>query len=96
PEEVARLRRYGRALGLAFQIVDDVLDGTGTSTELGKTAGKDLASRKSTYPALLGSQASMRLVDGLVDEAARQLQGFAPDAAAPLQALALFVRARRS
>src|ERR1039457_4410645 len=52
--QVAKLRAFGLAIGLAFQIVDDVLDVTQTSEQLGKTAGKDTASEKATYPALFG------------------------------------------
>ena len=53
-EDLARLDDYGRAIGLAFQIADDVLDATGTSDELGKTAGRDAQLEKSTYVVLLG------------------------------------------
>src|SRR6266436_1075295 len=52
--EIQRLRDFGRAIGLAFQIVDDVLDVTQSSEQLGKTAGKDTASEKATYPSLFG------------------------------------------
>jgi geranylgeranyl pyrophosphate synthase len=62
---VAALRRYGIGIGLAFQIIDDVLDATATSAQLGKTAGKDVAQRKATYTALMG-------VEGARDEARRQ------------------------
>jgi geranylgeranyl diphosphate synthase type II len=55
-QQLDALRRYGRAVGLAFQIVDDLLDLERTSEELGKTAGKDAAQGKLTYPALLGSE----------------------------------------
>ncbi|MDQ3698514.1 MAG: polyprenyl synthetase family protein [Gemmatimonadota bacterium] len=54
PERLAGLARYGAALGLAFQIADDVLDATATTAQLGKTAGSDAARRKTTYAALLG------------------------------------------
>lgn len=54
PKVVAAIRGYGREVGLAFQVADDVLDATGTSEELGKTAGKDAAVAKSTYVRLLG------------------------------------------
>ena len=49
-----RLRDFGRSVGLAFQIIDDVLDVTQSSAQLGKTAGKDQAVEKATYPALFG------------------------------------------
>lgn len=58
PEELQALRAFGMATGLAFQILDDILDVTQTSEKLGKSAGKDLASDKSTYPALIGLEAS--------------------------------------
>jgi len=58
PEQMQALHDFGMATGLAFQIIDDILDVTQTSEKLGKSAGKDLASEKSTYPALLGLEAS--------------------------------------
>lgn len=61
--------RYGEGLGLAFQIADDVLDVTATSVQLGKTAGRDVARRKSTYPALLGVEAARRRAQDLAAEA---------------------------
>jgi geranylgeranyl diphosphate synthase type II len=63
------LRRYGQAAGLAFQIVDDLLDQERTSEELGKTAGKDAVQGKLTYPALLGAEAARKRVDELLREA---------------------------
>lgn len=58
PEQMQALHDFGMATGLAFQIIDDILDVTQTSEKLGKSAGKDLASDKSTYPALIGLEAS--------------------------------------
>ena len=58
PEQLKALHDFGMATGLAFQIIDDILDVTQTSEKLGKSAGKDVASEKSTYPALLGLDAS--------------------------------------
>jgi len=66
--ETAALERYGRAVGLAFQIMDDVLDVTSTSTALGKTAGRDAALRKSTYPALLGVEGARQRAQSLIDD----------------------------
>ena len=63
------LRRFGRAIGLAFQIVDDLLDQEQTSEQLGKTAGKDAAQGKLTYPALMGTAAARTRVDELLAEA---------------------------
>jgi geranylgeranyl diphosphate synthase type II len=70
-EKIDALRNYGRAIGLAFQIVDDLLDQEEDATTLGKTAGKDLAQGKLTYPALFGTDAARAAVDALLDEAIR-------------------------
>jgi geranylgeranyl diphosphate synthase, type II len=69
------LGRYGSAVGLAFQIADDVLDVTATTDQLGKTAGRDLALQKSTYPALLGVQGAVARARALADDACSALQG---------------------
>ena len=61
------LDRYGRSIGLAFQIMDDVLDLTSTTTALGKTAGRDAELGKSTYPALLGVEGARKRAEGLID-----------------------------
>ena len=63
------LRRFGKAVGLAFQIVDDLLDQEQTSEQLGKTAGKDAAQGKLTYPALMGADAARRRVADLLRDA---------------------------
>ena len=68
PERLTALGRYGDAIGLAFQIADDVLDLTATSDQLGKTAGRDLQLRKSTYPALLGIDGARSRAGMLVRE----------------------------
>jgi farnesyl diphosphate synthase len=60
-DQRAAIDIYGEALGLAFQIVDDILDVEGASADLGKTAGKDAAAGKPTYPALFGLAESRRL-----------------------------------
>lgn len=75
-KDVARLRAFGLANGLAFQIVDDVLDVTQSSEQLGKTAGKDTASEKATYPALFGIEASLDKADSLVNDALAELDAF--------------------
>jgi geranylgeranyl pyrophosphate synthase len=62
------LARYGEAVGLAFQIADDVLDVTATTDQLGKTAGRDLALKKSTYPALLGVAGAKARAAALIDD----------------------------
>ncbi len=92
--EVGRLRAFGLAIGLAFQIVDDVLDVTQTSEQLGKTAGKDTASEKVTYPALFGIDASVRKADALVDQAFAEMDGFG-ERAETLKELARFLVERK-
>ena len=67
-ERVSALRLYGAAVGLAFQIADDVLDVTATTDQLGKTAGRDVALNKSTYPALLGIEGARHRAAALIDE----------------------------
>jgi len=74
--EIQRLRDFGRSIGLAFQIADDVLDVTQSSEQLGKTAGKDAASEKATYPALFGIQESLRQAEALVTQGANALESF--------------------
>ena len=74
--EVESLRRFGQAIGLAFQIVDDVLDVTKTSAQLGKTAGKDVASEKATYPAIFGLDESRKKAAALFASATEALAGF--------------------
>ncbi|HVZ84353.1 MAG TPA: farnesyl diphosphate synthase [Terracidiphilus sp.] len=68
-DDVVRLDRFGRKAGLAFQIVDDVLDMTVDSAHLGKTAGKDLATEKATWPAVFGIEQSERDAASLIEEA---------------------------
>ena len=92
--DVDRLRTYGQSIGLAFQIVDDVLDVTQTSEQLGKTAGKDTAAEKATYPALFGVEESIRKADGLVDRACAQLDVFG-EPAETLKSLARFLVERK-
>jgi geranylgeranyl diphosphate synthase, type II len=73
---VGKLRSFGQSIGLAFQIVDDVLDVTQSSEQLGKTAGKDTAAEKVTYPALFGVNESLKKADALVESAFTSLDGF--------------------
>jgi geranylgeranyl diphosphate synthase, type II len=68
-EDEARLDRFGRKAGLAFQIVDDILDMTEDSAHLGKTAGKDVATEKATWPAVFGIEQSRRDAAQLIEEA---------------------------
>lgn len=94
-EQVQRLRDFGRAIGLAFQIVDDVLDVTQTSEQLGKTAGKDTASAKGTYPAIYGVDKSVQMADELVASGCSALTPFG-ESAAVLEELALFLVERKN
>jgi geranylgeranyl diphosphate synthase type II len=80
PEDVPRLTEFGRKAGLAFQIVDDVLDMTQDSAQLGKTAGKDLASDKATWPAVFGIEASRQHAEKLIAEAFAELAPYGPHA----------------
>jgi geranylgeranyl diphosphate synthase type II len=93
-DQVEKLRTYGKSIGLAFQIVDDVLDVTQTSEQLGKTAGKDTAAEKATYPALFGIDQSLKKAVVLVEEALNPLEGFASRADI-LKALARFLVERK-
>jgi geranylgeranyl pyrophosphate synthase len=72
--QVAALARYGRSIGLAFQIMDDVLDVTATSGALGKTAGRDAALGKSTYPALLGVDGARDRAHALIEDGLASLE----------------------
>src|SRR5471032_1960373 len=92
---LAAFERYGSAVGLAFQIADDVLDVTSTTDELGKTAGRDAALNKSTCPALLGLAGARARADKLCDDACLALRE-AGIASPQLEALARFVVSRRS
>ena len=73
-ERLGALATYGAAVGLAFQIADDVLDVTATTDQLGKTAGRDVALQKSTYPALLGVTGARERAAALVEEGCEALQ----------------------
>jgi geranylgeranyl diphosphate synthase type II len=92
--DIARLRTYGQSIGLTFQIVDDVLDLTQTSEQLGKTAGKDAAAEKATYPALFGIEESIRKADALVDQACAELNEYG-EAASTLKDLARYLVERK-
>ena len=93
-DQTSRLRTFGQSIGLAFQIADDVLDVTQTSEQLGKTAGKDTAAKKVTYPSLYGIEQSLQRADTLVEEAFAALAPFA-ERAATLKALARYLVERK-
>jgi geranylgeranyl diphosphate synthase, type II len=94
-EQLRQLRCYGQAIGLAFQIVDDILDVTQTSAQLGKTAGKDIASEKATYPALFGLEESRKKAAMLLESASNALQEFGARGDS-LNGLARFLVERKS
>jgi len=89
-EDVRRLTDFGRKAGLAFQIVDDILDVTQDSEHLGKTAGKDLTSDKATWPAVFGIEASSKHADKLIAEAFTVLAPYG-EAAEGLKAVAKYL-----
>jgi len=92
--DIQRLREFGRAIGLAFQIADDVLDVTQTSEQLGKTAGKDTAVEKATYPALFGIDESVQMASRLVTQGCAALDSFG-ERAGTLKGLAHFLVERK-
>ena len=85
-----RISAYGEKIGLAFQIADDILDVTGSSAELGKSAGKDEQQRKTTYPAVHGLEESRRIAARLVAEASEALAPYG-DRALRLRQIAQFL-----
>jgi geranylgeranyl diphosphate synthase type II len=95
PEDIAAIGEAGRSLGLAFQIVDDILDVEGTLAELGKSAGSDERKQKATYPALHGIEASRAQAWALIGQAKERLSVLGAGAA-PLCALADYIFERRS
>ena len=92
-ELMRRLEEFGKRVGLAFQIADDLLDVTGDAAKLGKGVGKDAALGKRTYPALLGVEESRRKADALIDEACALLEPLG-ERASKLVELARFVTQR--
>ena len=93
PAQLAALTRFGYHVGLAFQVIDDILDVTQTSEKLGKTAGKDTKARKATYPAIVGLNKSRRIAESLTRKAFASLKPFGRRAQA-LEALAEFLLKR--
>jgi geranylgeranyl diphosphate synthase, type II len=91
--DIDHLRQYAQRIGLAFQIVDDILDITSTPETLGKSVGKDVAAQKVTYPSLWGLEESRRQADQLIEAAKQSLAGFG-DLRQPLVAIADYIVAR--
>ncbi|MGB2622628.1 MAG: polyprenyl synthetase family protein [Candidatus Acidiferrum sp.] len=95
PEDVARLRNFGESLGLLFQVTDDILDVEESSAALGKTAGKDVAQQKATYPAVHGLERSHQIANELAAKAVAELAPYA-ERAARLREIANFLVQRRA
>jgi geranylgeranyl diphosphate synthase type II len=93
--DVARLRRFGETIGWAFQVTDDILDVEESSAALGKTAGKDIAQQKATYPAVYGLERSHEIAAKLASEAISELSTYG-ERAARLRSLAEFLVYRRA
>jgi geranylgeranyl diphosphate synthase type II len=91
--QLQSLTEYGASVGLAFQIIDDILDVTSSREALGKTPGKDLKVQKATYPALYGLEASRTKAHELMDRAIEAISDFGPQGE-PLRGLARFVNGR--
>ena len=92
--QVAALARYGRAIGLAFQIADDILDIEGDTELLGKSTGADEARGKVTYPAAVGLESSRQAANDMIHDALAALEGF-DDKANPLRSLAHYIITRK-
>ena len=92
-KSIAAIRNYGRSIGLAFQIVDDILDIVSTTEELGKDAGSDLEKGKATYPSIVGLENSRAKAKELYDESLKALDGLACDTSI-LRAIAAFIITR--
>ena len=81
PSRLQSLSEFGMALGLAFQVIDDILDVTQSSETLGKSAGKDLVSEKATYPSVIGLKESRKMAKKLTEKAHQSLKTFTGQAA---------------
>jgi geranylgeranyl diphosphate synthase type II len=93
PAQIKALTDFGYHVGLAFQVIDDILDVTQSSETLGKTAGKDVAAQKATYPAIIGLEKSRKIATQLTTKAFAALKPFRGRATA-LEALAHFLLKR--
>jgi geranylgeranyl diphosphate synthase type II len=93
PDDLARVTVYAKKVGLAFQIIDDVLDVLGTPEQLGKSAGKDVQQHKATYPALHGLEKSRAMACRLLEEADETLAPYG-SAAQRLREIAQYLKAR--
>jgi len=94
PAQLKRLTRYGQDLGLAFQVIDDILDATSTKEVMGKSVGADQKNQKSTFPSVLGIDKSRQFASDLIADANAQLHNFDKHAE-PLRAIADFFLTRQ-
>lgn len=94
-KQLAQLTEFGHSLGLAFQVIDDILDVTQTTEKLGKSAGKDVKAQKATYPALLGLEKAKKEADRLTAKARAALKPFGKNAR-PLEAIADYLLRREN
>ena len=92
-KSIGAIRDYGRSIGLAFQIVDDILDIVSTTEELGKDAGSDIEKGKATYPALVGLEKSRERAHELYEESLKALDGLKCDTTI-LRSIAAFIITR--
>lgn len=94
-DNLQRLTEYGENIGLAFQVVDDILDVKGDTELLGKTAGSDERKKKMTYPGIYGIDLSLKKAEELIRSAVNALQSFS-DTADPLREIAAYILLRRN
>lgn len=95
PAKLASLTEYGEKIGLAFQIIDDILDVTGTQEELGKSTGADNARGKNTYPSIFGLKKSEKIAEDLINDSLKAIKRLNRKAE-PLSAIARYILARRN
>jgi geranylgeranyl diphosphate synthase, type II len=95
PGKLNALTKYGEKVGLAFQVIDDILDITGTSEETGKTTGSDIAKSKNTYPSFYGLKKSKEIAEGLINDSLSAIKDF-DGKAEPLREIAKYMLKRRN
>jgi geranylgeranyl diphosphate synthase type II len=95
PAKLKALTLYGEKIGLAFQVVDDILDVTGTMEEMGKPTGSDNAKGKNTYPSIFGLEESRRIAEKLANDSLKALNGFNKKAE-PLKEISKYILSRRN
>ncbi len=95
PAKLNALTKYGEKIGLAFQVIDDILDVTGTTEELGKSAGADTARGKNTYPSIFGLNASQKIAEELIIDSLTALSKFNKESE-PLEEIAKYILSRRN